>query len=151
MALVDLTDLEDRVDWDLDDKERILAQAALDDLSEDAIDYGRVWHALNTPPRIKRLILKAAKRYMNNYRGLIQSRAGDETEIYPEYDDMGTPAFTSAEIQEIVSIASGRKSGGIGSIELVAYGSKPAPLSGWVPTYPPGKLFPLYNDKDPFA
>ena len=150
MALVDLTELENRIDWDLDDREKRLGQAALDDLSLDAIDYGRNWHPMNTPPRIKRLILKAAMRYMNNYRGLVQSRAGDETEIYREHEDMGTAAFTSEEVKEIISIASGTRGKGFGSIPAYAWGTDPYKKMEYVPA-PPGKWFPLYDPEDPFA
>lgn len=132
MALAQLSDLEDRLEFDLEEAEQRVAQAALDDLSAEAIDLGRQWTMADVPGGVRKAVLAAATRYMRNLEGVIQSRAGDETLVYPEAiaDEMGSPHFSKREVELIVSFAIGP--GGFGTIPIVAWSEGPTPVSGMV-------------------
>lgn len=149
MAFAELSDLEDRLEWDLSDGEKRVGQTALEDLSVDACQHGAQWTDANVPQYVKRVVLAAAVRYMRNLEGVVQSRAGDETLIFNEIKEgAGSASFTTAEIEAIISIAQGPQ--GFGTIPIVAWSEGPDPLSGWVPTVPQGKLFPMYAADDPW-
>lgn len=118
-----LQELEGRLDWELDDRERSIAEAALADLSDDARFFGAShWDASTAPRQVKSLILRAASRYMRNPDGYVQSRAGDETVQWSDGGEQaGTACFTPRE-EKIIGEISGR-SPGILSVPLVAYGT----------------------------
>lgn len=101
-----------RLDWDLDAKERLMAEAALEDASDLARGIGKAWADPTLAPRLVRVaVLQAAKRYMQNPAGYTQSRAGDETVAWSDTGDKGgTVYFTSEEAKLIRSLA-GQASG----------------------------------------
>ena len=107
--LAPLEDLLARLDWDLDDTERRVAAAALEDLSDDARRYGSdSWTGVMAPRGVRTMVLRAAVRYMRNPDGYIQSRAGDEMVGWAPRKDVGAAAFTDQEKDELREM--GRKS-----------------------------------------
>lgn len=157
-ALVTLIELQDRLEWDLDPGEQKVASGALEDLSDDARLYGsRLWETPALAPRqVKNLVLRAAARYMRNFEGLTQSRAGDETVAMPDRgEDAGSPVFTKKEIQTLRAIA-GNIYTGFYSVGTVGYGSPDRPLrgdsTGSVPVagHDGEKPFPLYATEEPW-
>lgn len=152
-AYADLHELEDRLEWDLTDEEKRVAQSALDDLSVDAAHHGREWTRANVPALVKRVVLAATTRYLRNLEGVVQSRAGDETLVYGEDKLAGSAHFTTDEVKAIIAVAMGYNAG-IGSIQMTV--DKPKPRSarrvidgmGRVPVDygNPGRTFPFYGD-----
>lgn len=114
-ALVTLDEIRGRIDWTLSPGEELMAQAAIDDLSEDARFYSGAEWALpaDAPTRILSLILRAAVRFLRNPEGASQSRAGDETLMWDNRanEKAGSPYFTDDEIAEIKGGGSGTGSG----------------------------------------
>src|SRR5690625_985106 len=116
-ALATVSELQGRLDFDLTDAGdegrdlTPIAQAALEDLSEDVRFYGRqAWPTPDSAPAlVKSIVLRAASRHMKNVDGFTQSRAGDETvEWYDDKSGMGGSAHLSdAEIEQVKNIAKG--------------------------------------------
>jgi hypothetical protein len=146
MALAALEDLKARLEWELDADETRAAHAALEDLSDQALHYGRsTWTAATVPALVRNTILAATTRYLRNPDGYTQSRAGDETLTWTDRGhDAGTAYFTDRETKLIQGFA-GRA--GIGSIPVVAWGNKRRYAPGYVPVQGGGDPFPLYADE----
>jgi hypothetical protein len=144
-TLATVDDLIDRLEWTLDSDEERAAIGALEDLSDDARFYGSdVWQDQATAPaQVQRLVLKAAARWMRNPDGYTQSRAGDETLAWGNRGEAsGSPTFTENEIKMLVALAGRSK---IHSVEVQAWGTKPAETTGYVPTGQ--KSFPFFADE----
>lgn len=145
MAFATLTELEARLEWDLDAGEKRIAQSALDDLSEDAKFHGNPrWDDTNVPPYVKTLVLKAAQRYMRNPDGYESSRAGDEALGWGERpgDESGSAEFTDKEITMLRSLV---RKPALGSVNVQAYGTALTPNAiGYVPVAGGGDPFPMY-------
>ena len=126
MAFADVTDLQSRLEWTLTSKEVSVAEEALEDLSLDAIEYGRsTWTDVKHPPAVRSIILRAAVRYMRNYEGLGESRAGDETMGWQEMStEPGTPEFTKGEIRRIKRLAQNPSAG---AVDVYTWGTRGAP------------------------
>jgi hypothetical protein len=160
-TLARLEDLEERIDRELDDRERKLAEAALADASELARFHGRNWTPENVPGLVATLVLRACKRYMANPEGFVISRAGDETVTFSDRGDVssyGTVHFTADE-QHLLAELAGRTST-LTTAQISAHGTDPHWESrpgirrpnpdGMVPVAPAGKPFPLYGGLDPW-
>ena len=108
MAFATVQELQARLEWTLSDAEVGVAEGALDDLTIAAREYGRyTWTELQHPPAIKSMILTAAARFMRNYEGFSESRAGDETLGWKGGSvEPGTAEFTKTEIKRIKRLAS---------------------------------------------
>ena len=110
-SLVTIDDVKGRIDWTLSLGEELMAQAAIDDLSEDARYYGqKEWPTpADCPTRILSLILRACVRFLRNPEGASQSRAGDETLMWDNRhnEKAGSPYFTDDEIAEIKGMGGG--------------------------------------------
>jgi hypothetical protein len=130
-----VTELQERLDWELDEGEIRDAEGALEELSEWACHYGNAkWGTTATPPSLVRsLVLGAAKRYMKHSEGYIQSRAGDETLVWTDRgEEAGSPTFTKAEIASLRRLS---KTASFGTIGMVAYGrADRQTVQGLVPT-----------------
>lgn len=146
-----LEELEARLDFKLDDETAPIAQAALDDLSLDARFYGAAWPKPGSaPPAVKSLVLRAARRFMNNPDGYTQSRAGDEMVGWREASP--NAEFTEDEKARLRALGN-RGKGGLTSVPIVAYPERRPrrnlpffPLiveDGWVPTTQPGVYMPI--------
>lgn len=109
--IASLEELQARLDWTLPVEEEGVARGALTDLSEDARTYGQAgWTSITAPALVKSLVLRAAARYMRNFEGFAQSRAGDETVVWMEHDRApDTAEFSQAEIARLADLASGPK------------------------------------------
>lgn len=141
-----LDELADRLDWTLDEGEERVAESALEDASDLARAYGRDWvDAASAPRLVRTLVLKSCARYMKNYQGYIQSRAGDEHVAWSDKagEDMGTVYFTRDEIKLVEGLA-GRRTALI-SAPIVAWNPKVGIDDGTRPVQGGGKNFPLYQ------
>lgn len=120
-TIATIEELQARLDWTLEAEEQGVAQAALDDLSDDARFYGSVlWESTNAPRQVKSLVLRAAARFMRNPDGYKQSRAGDETVIWNDIEEgAGTASFTTQEQKMLATL--GGKGVGLYSASVVAY------------------------------
>ena len=145
-----LEELQNRLDWTLDEGEERVAEAALEDASDLARAYGRTWWdetlSENTAPRLVRtLVLKACARYMKNYQGYTQSRAGDETVMWADAagENLGQVYFTRDEIKMVEGLAGKRTA--LISVPVIAWRSKPLD-NGTVPDgTAAGKNFPMFE------
>lgn len=146
-----LTELQDRLEWDLDSGEQKVAAFALESLSDDARTFGREdWPEAPAAPRqVRNIVLKAAARYMRNPDGYITSRAGDETVTFTDRGHgSGSPEFTRDEIRQIQRLAGQR---GLVSVLIVHGSDKTTEREGLVPVDYGGKKFPLYSsDESPW-
>lgn len=126
-------ELATRLDFDLDAKTTGIAQAALDDLSEDARHYGRSWpEPLLAPSMVKRLVLGAAQRFMTNYEGFVTSRAGDETLTWTDLgEDAGSPRFIQREINQLRQL--GGHDNGFASVDVFTWSNRPAYREQYIP------------------
>lgn len=141
-----LEELENRLDWTLDTGEQRVAESALEDASDLARAHGRDWDNASTAPRLVRtLVLKACARYMKNYQGYTQSRAGDEAVAWSDKagEDMGTVYFSRDEIKLLEGLAGRRTS--LISVEVTAWNPKSGIDNGTRPVEGGGKNFPMYQ------
>lgn len=150
MALVTVEDVAGRIDWEMDEYERSIAQNAIDDLEAEARYYGlSTWtEPTNTPDIVCRTIAKAAARHLKNHMGLTTSRAGDETQGWSDRDanEMRDATFTDAEIRLLRSLAGGYSN--FGSIEATAWRSTYQQFDYGVPVAGGGKPFPWPREGD---
>lgn len=114
-------DVQNRMDFDLDDAERTAVYAALQDMSDEARYYGgREWDVPEAAPRMVRItVLKAVSRWAKNMHGYTLSRAGDEQVQWKGGEPV--PQFTAAEIKLLKAIGDERLTPAFGTVELYAY------------------------------
>lgn len=108
MGIIPLEELTDLLDWELDEKELKNAAKALETLEEYARFYGSTqWRTRPAmPPFVQKVVVAAAARYLYNAGGYVQSRAGDETLMWAERNEMlGRLDFTDDEKKQIAKIA----------------------------------------------
>lgn len=108
--LASVDELQARMAEEMTEGDRREAQGALESLSDDARQYGSpAWLTPeSTPAAVRRTVLKAAKRYMSNYEGFVQSRAGDETLGWGDAGDRAaTPFFSEEEKRSLGALAGG--------------------------------------------
>ena len=124
MAFADVTELAARLEWTLDDGELRVAEGALEALTFEAMEFGSsAWTEETCPPGVKSLILTAAARYVRNYNGYNESRAGDETLGWGAVDrEPDTPEFTKSERERIARYAHARP--GFGTINIFTWGTR---------------------------
>lgn len=150
--LVDIADLIARLPFVMDDDETREANGALADLSFDAQTIGSAaWtDTTNTPQSVQNLIVRAAARHMKNYEGYTMSRAGDETVQWQDHDVAGQATFTKDEKQMLKTM--GGKTSFIGTVGVIAYGTKPINPTGYAPVdYAPldrRSDFPMWADAE---
>jgi hypothetical protein len=149
MALATMGELTARLDWTLDADEERAATGALEDLSEQALYYGKsTWDASTVPRLVKSAVLAAAARFLRNTDGFTQSRAGDETLGWTDRGhDAGTAYFTEREIRMIRATAG---STGFGTAPVTAWGPMRKPVVGYVPVQGGGDPFPMFADEEPW-
>lgn len=133
-ALVSIEELKERISLTLSPADEREALMALETLSDAARRLGLpTWTTPeNTPDAVKRLIIKATNRYLKNYEGFTQSRAGDETLAWTDLGDKaGSPYFTDGEKEDLAE-CSGR-GGGLQTAPVIAWGNNCAPRDwrGW--------------------
>ena len=117
-------------DVNLSPEEIEVVTTGLEDLENYARQYGsETWVTPDaTPAIVATMVYQAAARYARNIDGLIQSRAGDETVILPERENLGTASFTEAELDQLAAIAAGKFNApnGFGSFGSWAFNGRPA-------------------------
>lgn len=142
-----LEELQNRLDWTLDEGEERVAESALEDASELARAHGRDWVDATTAPRLVRtLVLKACARYMKNYQGYTQSRAGDETVAWSDSagENLGQVYFSKDEIKLLEGLAGRRTS--LISVPITAWNARAGIDDGTRPMADgKGKNFPMYQ------
>ena len=150
-AYATVDEVQTRLEWTLDTGERAVAQGALDDLSDWARHYGRAWPVATVPTSVKRLVIRAAARYMRNPDGFEQSRAGDETVIFNHAAHTpGSAEFSDNEIKAIKATA--RLAPSMGSIQMTAHATKlPARWDEGLVQDETGAMFPFFDsDTEPW-
>ena len=149
--LASVDELEARLEWALTDEEKNVAQAALEDLSDEARYYGNsAWITpAATPLPVSRLVLKAASRYMRNPDGFTTSRAGDETVTWSDRGmGSGSPEFTENEIRTLRGYGGGKV---MLSAPVVAWESQDIDTVGYIPVdgsqfAGEPKVFPMFGE-----
>lgn len=147
MAFAELEEVEDRLDFVLDEAYTKMALAALEDASEMARNYGRTnWPDNQCPRFVKTVVLNVVARYLRNPDGFVQSRAGDETVIWSDLRGEATLRFSEQERSDLEQLTMGPQA--FGSVGVYAHRSKDSagPLDGWVGVAgDPERYFPLFN------
>lgn len=112
MAFADIGDVEDRIDFELDDRQVRMVAARLEDASELAKSLaGLQWTDTNVPRVVRTIVLNAVVRWINNPDATVTSRAGDETLVWSDTGDKGTFYFTEQEIEALGSFQARPKFG----------------------------------------
>ena len=126
MLFATVSELSARLEWDLDEGEVRVAEGALEALTYEAIEFGSpTWTTETVPAGVKSLVLTAAARYMRNYNGYNESRAGDETVGWGAVSrEPDTAEFTESERRRIKRFAINNP--GFGTIDVYTWGTKPA-------------------------
>jgi hypothetical protein len=149
--LATLDELKGRLDWTLDADEERAATGALEDLSDEARYHARRsdWDQTTAPRMARRLVLKAAQRFIENPNGYTQSRAGDETLAWNDSQgsNAGTAHFTDAE--QLILIQLGGRKPILASVPIQAWGRGRADVEGRVPVDYGGESFPFLNAEPP--
>lgn len=149
--LATVEELVARCDWTFDDDEMRSAPGYLEEASDLVRAFGRNWSPDNCPRLAKNIVISAARRFMRNPEGLMQSRAGDETLAWRDAgENSGSITLTKGEQKLIRDLAG---TAGIHSVNLSAWGpqrphrGRETPV-GFVPVsgYDSEKPFPLYAD-----
>jgi hypothetical protein len=158
MAYASLDELKERLDWELDAAGERIAESALDDATELAIEYGRDWPDATVPRLVRTLVLRSARRFVENPQGYTVSRAGDETVQWNDAagENAGSVYFTRDE-QKLFAGLAGRGTG-LMSANVSAWGPQRrnrrmarevgteasyVPVRGW----PGEKPFPYFADE----
>lgn len=165
--LAELTDLEARLEFELDDDEILtrLANSALVDSSILVRSYGvSSWTAETAPPIAVMLALKAAARFVNNPMSLETARGADETNQWGESNAKGV----YLEPSEIALLAEHRKvDNGLQQAPTYVYDPAVRPkrrtpsghyiptdsygdgTAKWFPDYLPGDVYdPYYPERE---
>lgn len=137
MAYATIDEVEDRLDFEMDDATRRMAGAALDDASDMASDYKNWEDPGPVPGAVKRIVLRAVVRYIRNPDGYSQSRAGDELVAWHQRvgDRPGEVYFTDDEIKTLKRLSNSQDPA-IYSVPLYAWmpGSSPLRRDQYAPT-----------------
>ena len=150
MSLVTLEELESRLEWELDDGEKRVAQGALDDATVLVLHHGQAtWSETSAPPIAKMIVRAAATRYLRNPDAFTDSKAGDETVGWADSAARPEVYLTPGEIDILRGTAGG---GGLWSARMQAWpgmGEGGGYATGYLPVEDGGKPFPFYSD-DPW-
>lgn len=115
--LVSPAEVQDRLPYPVTDPhvERVVTEVIVD-ASNLARHYGReTWHADLVPPVVKTEVRNACVRALVLLDGVVQSRAGDESEMYTDLRALtGTVFFTEDQKQTIREAAGGGGNWGSG-------------------------------------
>lgn len=126
MAFADLEEVEDRLDFVLDEAYTKMALAALEDASVMAREYAKVnWPDYGAPRFVKQMVLNVVARYLRNPDGFVTSRAGDETVTWSDLRGAATLRFTDEERADLAAILMGPQS--FGSVGVFAHRSRQDP------------------------
>lgn len=150
MALATIEELEVRAGFELDERTRLMAIAALDDATALVHEYGDpAWTNDTAPPIAKSLTLAAALRYVHNPMAVTQSRGGDETLAWDASAARGVYLLPE-EIAVLERHA--QQARGLHVAEIVAYSSRTTrQRTRQVPVDYDGKFFPLYEPGDTYG
>ncbi len=146
-ALATIEELEVRAGFELDERTRNLAIAALDDASALVREYGDpAWTVDIAPPIAKSLTLAAALRYVHNPMAVVQSRGGDETLAWDASAARGVYLLPE-EIAVLERHA--QQARGLHVADVVAYSdSRARQRTRQIPTDYGGKYWPDYRPGD---
>lgn len=149
-AYATVDEVQARLEWTLDTGERNVAQGALEELSDWARHYGRHWPVATVPASVKRLVIRAAARYMRNPDGYEQSRAGDETVIWNHAANTpGSAEFSDMEIKAIKATA--RPLASVVSVQMTQGTKLPARWNEGLVRDETGAMFPYFDsDTEPW-
>ena len=149
-ALATIEELEVRAGFELDDRTRQMAVAALDDASALVREYGDpTWTPEVAPPIAKSLTLAAALRYVHNPMSVTQSRGGDETLAWDPAAARGVYLLPE-EIAVLERHA--QQARGLHVAEIVAYSdSTIRQRTRQIPVDYGGKFWPDYRPGDTYG
>ena len=156
MAYASLDELKERLDWTPDTAAERLAESALEDASDLAVEYGREWPEDSPPRLVRTLVLRAARRFVENPQGYTVSRAGDETVQWNDRagENAGSVYFTKEEQKLLAGLAG--KGHGLTSATISAWGpqrrsrrmARPRGEASYVPVEgSPNSPFPYFADE----
>lgn len=149
MAFADLSDLEDRLDFDLNDAQQRMAVAALEDASHMARHYsGLDWPDQGAPAIARTIVLNVVARYMRNPDGYTQSRAGDESVSWSDGDGSDRPTLRFTDQEQSILSKLGRPVG-FGSIGTYAWTNRPAKPDTLYVAVEGRSSFPMFSGSDP--
>lgn len=148
MAFADLQDLEDQLDFDLDEQAQRQAVAKLQLASDYAAHYAGIeWQESRAPRIVKSIVLNVVERYMRNPDGYTQSRAGDETLMWDDNSGKGPFHFTDEEKEILQNL--GRVNPGLYSVQTFQHSNRPLPDDYWVRTGSAlGDELPMFTGSD---
>lgn len=147
MAFADLTELENRLDFDLDERGKRNALAKLQEASDLARYYGLPWPDAKVPAVVKAIVLNVVERYMRNPDAYTVSRAADET---VQWSDLGGMSFFFADEEKDILGGLKRPPAMIGSVSTYAWRSQPLPTETVYVPVEGGSPFPLFNGSESF-
>ena len=149
MAFADLTDVEDLLDFELDEQAQRACVAKLQQASSMARHYARPlgerWPESRCPAIVKTIVINVVERYMRNPDNYTQSRAGDETLAWEGSDGKGSFHFTDEEKEILADV--GRASSGLYSVQTYQHNATQNPGDAWIPTSS-GSFFPMFAGQD---
>lgn len=149
-ALATIEELEVRAGFELDERTRLMAKAALDDASALVREYGDPgWTPDMAPPIAKSLTLAAALRYVHNPMAVTQSRGGDETLAWDASAARGVYLLPE-EIAVLERHA--QQARGLHVAEVVAYSdTRRRQQTRQIPVDYEGKFWPDYRPGDVYG
>jgi len=138
MAFADVSDVEDRIDFELSEAEQRMVDSRLDDASEMAKHVsGMAWTDRNVPRVVRTIVLNAVTRYINNPDATVTSRAGDETMVFSDLGEQGSFYFTKQETEMLKGFI---RRPSFGSITTTPWRSRdPLDETLWVSTNDEGR------------
>ena len=149
-ALATIEELEVRAGFELDDRTRGMAIAALDDASALVREFGDpAWTPDIAPPIAKSLTLAAALRYVHNPMAVTQSRGGVETLAWDASAARGVYLLPE---EVAVLERHAQQARGLHVAELVAYSdSTIRQRTRQIPVDYGGKFWPDYRPGDTYG
>lgn len=147
VALATIEELEVRAGFELDERTRNMAIAALDDASALVREYGDpAWTVDIAPPIAKSLTLAAALRYVHNPMAVTQSRGGDETLAW---DTAGARGVYLLPDEIAVLERHAQQARGLHVADIVAHSSTRGRREQYhAPVDYGGKHWPMYREGD---
>lgn len=147
MAFADIGDVEDRIDFDLDERQTRMVSARLDDASDLATQLAGIsWTDANVPRVVRAIVLNSVVRWINNPDAITTSRAGDETLAWSDLGEKGSFYFSEQELEALKGFT--RTRAPFGSISVTTWGTRePLDDTIWVPTSS-GTPYPYLSIRD---
>ncbi len=143
MALATVAQVTARLEEEPTERMLVMIAEYLEEASDAAKYHGKEWSEIDVPNAVARIVASAVARFMRNPDRYSQSRAGDET---VGFQDSGVDWFTDLEIERLARLAAPARLKAFGTVRVSAFKASAPDLNLYsVPTYGPGKDFPLFG------